>query len=172
MLFRGVTFCLSIGWTKRCTKRRLGAVGVGSLLKVWLCAVLVGLVLPGSAHACSCAPQAPVESLRDSDAAIVGRLVSVTAHGRFRADYRYEVRRVYRGGGIEPGQMLTVRSARRASACALPRRLDRRYGLFLIRAGEHWMGGICGVIGPRRLGHAAQGQAATRDREARSLCLS
>jgi hypothetical protein len=131
-------------------------------------------VLFGSedAWACSCAPQVPVESLQDSDAAIVGRLVRVTAHGEFKADYRYEVLRVYRGGGIEGGQMLTVRSARRASACALPRRLDRRYGLFLVRAGERWTGGICGVIGPRRLGHAAQGQAATRDREARSLCLS
>jgi hypothetical protein len=124
-----------------------------------LCAALAGLVLAGGARACSCAPQAPVESLRDSDAAIVGRLVRVTAHGRFRADYRYEVHRVYRGGGIERGRMLTVRSARRASACALPRRLDRRYGLFLIRAGEHWTGGICGVIGPRRLAHAARNQA-------------
>lgn len=130
-------------------------MGVGGLLKAWLCAALAGLALAGSAHACSCAPQAPVESLRDSDAAIVGRLVSVRAHGRFRADYRYEVGRVYRGGGIEPGQMLTVRSARRASACALPRRLDRRYGLFLTRGDEHWMGGICGVISPQRMRQAA-----------------
>lgn len=124
-----------------------------------LCVALAGLVLAGGARACSCAPQAPVESLRDSDAAIVGRLVRVTAHGRFRADYLYEVLRVYRGSEIARGRMLTVRSARRASACALPRRLDRRYGLFLIRVDQHWTGGICGVIGPRRLGHAAQNQA-------------
>jgi hypothetical protein len=127
-------------------------------LSVWGAFPLVAFaVLLGSkaAWACSCAPQAPVESLRDSDAAIVGRLVEVTAHGGFRADYRYEVRRVYRGG-IEPSQMLTVRSARRASACALPRRLDRDYGLFLLRRDGHWTGGICGVIGPRRLRGAAQ----------------
>ena len=147
-------------------------MGIRGLFMAWLCAALAGLTLAGSAHACSCAPQAPVESLRDSDAAIVGRLVRVTAHGRFRADYLYEVLRVYRGGRIARGQLLTVRSARRASACALPRRLDRRYGLFLIRGGEHWIGGICGVIGPRRLWQAAGGQTGTRDREARSLCLS
>jgi hypothetical protein len=132
---------------------------VGRLSVLVTLIALAALFGSEDAWACSCAPQAPVESLRDSDAAIVGRLVRVTAHGRFRADYRYEVHRVYRGGGIERGQMLTVRSARRASACALPRRLDRRYGLFLSRAGEHWMGGICGVIGPRRLWHAAQSQA-------------
>lgn len=120
---------------------------------------LVGMALAASASACSCAPQAPAESLRQSDAAIVGRLVAVTPVGRWRADYRYEVSRVYRGAGIEPGEMLTVRSARRASACALPRRLGRRYGLFLLHGGGHWWGGICGVIGPRRLAHAARSEA-------------
>lgn len=137
-----------------------------------LSVALVGMALAGSAAACSCAPQAPGESLRQSDAAIVGRLVSVTPAGRLRADYRYEVQRVYRGGGIEPGEMLTVRSARRAAACALPRRLERSYGLFLLRGGGHWQAGICAVIGPRRLAHAAQGQAGTRERDPRSLCLA
>ncbi len=127
-----------------------------------LCVALLGMAFAGSAWACSCAPQPPAESLRESDAAIVGRLVKVMPLGRLRAEYRYEVQRVYRGGGIEPGEMLTVRSARRASACALPRRLDRPYGLFLFRGGGHWQGGICGVIGPRRLAHAARNQAAAR----------
>jgi len=129
---------------------------VRRLSTAWLSVALVGLVLAGSAHACSCAPQAPAESLREFDAAIVGRLVGVEPRGRFRADYRYEVRRVFRGEGIEPGQMLTVRSGRRAAACALPRRLDHRYGLFLTQGQGHWLGGICGVIEPRRLWHAAQ----------------
>jgi hypothetical protein len=129
------------------------------LPRVAALAVLAALVLAGSAQACSCAPQAPAQSLQQTDAAIVGRLVAVRPHGRLHADYRYEVQRVYRGGEmIEGGQMLTVRSARRASACALPRRLDHRYGLFLVRDRGHWFGGICGVIEPRRLWHAAQGQ--------------
>lgn len=110
--------------------------------------------------ACSCAPQAPAESLQDSDAAVVARLVKVVPRGRLHADYRYEVRQVYRGSGIEKGRMLTVRSGRRAAACALPRRLDHVYGLFLVRRQSSWLGGICGVIEPRRLRHAAQNQPA------------
>ncbi len=127
--------------------------GVAAL--VLLCA----LVFAGSAQACSCAPQAPAESLRESDAGIVARLVKVVPRGRLHADYRYEVRHVYRGAeSIDAGQALTVRSGRTAAACALPRRLDRVYGLFLSRAHGRWFGGICGVVEPRRMRHAAQNQ--------------
>ncbi|HXS33163.1 MAG TPA: hypothetical protein VN758_05235 [Solirubrobacterales bacterium] len=124
-------------------------------------AVVAMLVLASGAVACSCAPQAPAEALRESDAAVVARLVKVLPHGKLHADYRYEVRQVYRGPEtIDKGQMLTVRSGRRAAACALPRRLDHVYGLFLARRQDQWFGGICGVIEPRRLRHAAQGQTA------------
>jgi hypothetical protein len=118
------------------------------------------LVFAGSATACSCAPQAPGELLRESDAAIVGRLVEVMPRGALRADYRYEVLRVYSGrDAIERGQMLTVRSARRAAACALPRSPGHRYGLFLVRDRGRWFGGICSVIAPRRLWRAVQHQS-------------
>jgi hypothetical protein len=97
--------------------------------------------------------------LEEADAAIVARLVKVSPHGKLHADYRYEVRQVYRGRqAIETGQMLTVRSGRRAAACALPRRLTHVYGLFLARHQGHWVGGICGVVEPRRLRHAARGR--------------
>lgn len=120
---------------------------------------LVALASAGSAAACSCAPLAPGESLREADAAIVGHLVEVVPIGQLRADYRYEVQRVYRGGRtIESGQMLSVRSARRSAGCALPRRIDRNYGLFLTRAEGHWLSGICAVIEPRRLWAVAQHQ--------------
>ena len=112
--------------------------------------------------ACSCAPQAPVESLRGSDAAIVGRLVKVIPHGALHAVYRYRVRHVYKGAGqIDAGRVLNVRSARRSAACALPRRTGRNYGLFLTHVHGRWFGGICGVVGPRRLRHAAQNPAAS-----------
>jgi hypothetical protein len=126
-----------------------------------LAAVLAGfLLVPALAQACSCAPQPPADSLRESDAAIVGRLVKVLPRGRLHADYRYEVLHVYRGRkSIEPGQFLDVRSARRAAACALPRRLGHRYGLFLLHRYGHWSGGICGVISPRRLRRAAGQQS-------------
>jgi hypothetical protein len=113
---------------------------------------LLVLAFAGSAQACSCAPMRPADHLRSADAAIVGRLVAVVPRGPFRADYRYRVKRVYRGGDeIERGETLAVGSARRAAACALPRRTGRMYGLFLARAGNGWASGICGVISPRRL---------------------
>jgi hypothetical protein len=69
------------------------------------------------------------------------------------------VRRVFRGRTmIEAGQMLTVRSGRGAAACALPRRTGHGYGLFLSHLHGRWFGGICGVVEPRRLAHAAQSQ--------------
>jgi hypothetical protein len=117
------------------------------------------------AQACSCAPQSPGESLREADGAVVGRLVEVIPHGSFRAVYRYEVRHVYKGGdAIDAGGMLDVHSARRSAACALPRRVGRTYGLFLHRASGRWYGGICGVVSPRRLRHAAGAAATGSDR--------
>ena len=134
-----------------------------------LSVALVGMVFVGSATACSCAPQAPAESLQESDAAVVARLVKVLPRGKLHADYRYEVRQVYHGQAtIGKGRMLTVRSGRRAATCALPRRLDHVYGLFLARRQGRWFGGICGVVEPRRLRHAAQSQPA---RSARASVL-
>ncbi len=123
-------------------------------------AAIVGLgalAFAGSAQACSCAPPAPRTALNEADAAIVGTLVKVVPRSRLRADYRYRVRRVYRGHeAIGRGDLISVSSARRAAACALPRRFDRRYGLFLIRRRGHWTAGICSMIAPRRLWLAAQ----------------
>jgi hypothetical protein len=102
----------------------------------------------------------PAEGLRESDAAIVGRLVKIVPRGAVQADYRYEVQRVYRGARtIDVGQMLSVRSARRSAACALPRRLSHRYGLFLTRAEGRWRAGLCSVLSPRRLWAAAHGES-------------
>jgi hypothetical protein len=118
---------------------------------------LLGLVFAGSAQACSCARATPSQSMAQADAAIVGRLISVIPRGDFSADYRYRVKRVYRGRGrIEPGQILSVRSSNRASACALPHRTGTVYGLFLMRDERHWTSGICGVISPRDLWTASR----------------
>jgi hypothetical protein len=97
--------------------------------------------------------------LREADGAVVGRLVEVLPHGPLHAVYRYEVRSVYKGK-IEKGRMLDVHSSRRATACALPRRSERSYGLFLSQRNGRWFGGICGVISPARLRLAAQNQSA------------
>ncbi len=117
------------------------------------------LAFTASASACSCAPQAPGESLQEADGAVVGRLVKVLPHGPLHAVFRYEVRHAYKGDGLpEAGRMLDVHSSRRGAACALPRRTDRSYGLFLVRRNGHWFGGICGVVAPERLRAAAANQ--------------
>jgi hypothetical protein len=119
--------------------------------------VLLGLVGAGSALACSCAPPAPAELLTRSDAALAGRLLSVKAHGLSRAEYRYEVLHVYRGPeAIEPGATLKVTSPRGSAACALPSGIGHNYGLFLLGNDGRWVGGLCGVVSPRRLWAAAR----------------
>jgi hypothetical protein len=124
------------------------------------------------ASACSCAPQSPAASLREADAAVVGRLVKVMPHGALHAVYRYEVRHVYKGrGAIDAGRMLDVHSARRSAACALPRQVDHTYGLFLRRAHGRWYGGICGVVSPQRLRQAADGAATGSARAPVALVL-
>lgn len=129
----------------------------------WMTGVmLVGLAMLGVAEgagACSCAPQAPGESLQEADGAVVGRLVRVLPHGALHAVFRYEVRHVYKGEGLpEVGRMLDVHSSRRGAACALPRRTGRSYGLFLAHRHGRWFGGICGVVSPQRLRGAAANQ--------------
>ena len=123
-------------------------------------AAALALVFAAGAVACSCAPQSPAESLREADGAVVGKLVRVIPHGDLHAVYRYEVRHVYESaGGVQAGAMLDVRSGRRSAACALPRRTGRSYGLFLSLYNGRWFGGICGVVSPQRLRHAAMAQA-------------
>lgn len=129
-----------------------------------LSVALVGMALAANATACSCARQSAEEGLREADAAIVGRLVEVVPRARMRADYRYEVIRVYRGPRrVERSETLTVRSARQGAACGLPQGTGRRYGLFLSEGRGRWWGGLCGVVEPSELRRAAQGRAGARD---------
>lgn len=135
--------------------------------------VLLGLVCAGSALACSCSPAAPAESLARSDAAIVGRLLVVEPHGPTRARYRYKVMRVYRGRDkIKLGSTLTVLSSRSSAACALPTRVDRNYGLFLLGDDGRWASGLCGVLSPRRLWVAARHPRGTERAAASFSCAS
>jgi hypothetical protein len=119
--------------------------------------VLLASVCVGSALACSCAPSSPAESLARADAAVTARLLAVEPHGATRITYRYEVRHVYRGrDAIEPGSTLKVTSPAGSAACALPDGIGRNYGLFLLGKPGRWVGGLCGVISPRRLWAAAR----------------
>lgn len=119
--------------------------------------VLGALVFTTGAQACSCAPMAPAAAMQQADAAIVGSLVKVVPRNRARADYRYRVRRVYRGARtIERGDVISVRSTRSIAACGLPRRQDSPVGLFLRLDGRRWTASVCSMIAPRRLWRTAE----------------
>ncbi len=119
--------------------------------------VLLGLLGAAGALACSCAPATPSQSLAASDAAIVGRLLSVEPHGGSHAAYRYEILGVYRGASkLDRGSIVEVIGPRVAAACALPDRIGRRYGLFLLSGRGRWWSGLCAVVAPKRLRAAAR----------------
>jgi hypothetical protein len=129
------------------------AVRGGRVAIAILSAALPGLVFAGSAAGCTCAPVSPAQALSSADAAIVGRLIAIEPKGPARAAYRYRVLRVYRGREeIEPGSTISVLSGVDSAGCALPNRLQRRYGLFLTgNGGGRWASGLCAVIAPPRL---------------------
>ena len=114
------------------------------------------LFFSSGAQACSCIERTPREALREADAAIVARLVSVVPNG-YSAEYRYLVRRAYKGKGIRVGETVSVRSGLNGASCGFPVDEDRWYGLFLSRSGNRWSGGLCGVVEPRQLSAAASG---------------
>jgi len=120
-------------------------------------AVLLGLIGAGSVLACSCAPSTPAEALAGSDAALAARLISVEPRGATQAAYRYRALHVYRGRQwIAAGSTVKVISPRGSAGCALPNGIGHSYGLFLLRDGRRWAGGLCGVVSPRRLWAAAR----------------
>jgi hypothetical protein len=102
----------------------------------------------------------PREALRQADAAIVGDLVAVVPRADGRADFRYRVRDVYKGRkAIGLGTTISVRGNTQGAACGLPSQLGHRYGLLLGRQRGRWLGGLCGMIAPRKLRFAAGGDS-------------
>lgn len=132
----------------------------GRRFPIALAIVILGaLCFSSGAQACSCVELAPRAALRQSDAAITGRLIRVEPVGRYGADYVYRIGRVYkRGPGLEAGGTVVVRSAVDGAACGLPDDRARWYGLFLGRSDGLWRGGLCGITTPRKLTAAAKAE--------------
>ena len=121
-------------------------------------ALMAVFAFPADAAACSCVPpdegQSRAEQLREdiraSDAALVGRLLSVRTVGDFRAFFRYRILHVVKGPRrLQPGRILTVRSASNGALCGLPQTTGRRYGLVLDGRSDGWWGNLCQVYAPR-----------------------
>jgi hypothetical protein len=95
--------------------------------------------------------------MQRADAVIVGRLTEVVPRDEYKSELRYEIVRTYKGGAaLRTGRVISVLSASDGSACGLPTRLEKHYGLFLVRREDGWRGGSCGEMSPRRLAAAVR----------------
>ena len=128
----------------------------------WLpLAAVIGLALPATASACSCARMPESTRFKEADAAFTGRLVSrhaldpepggVQSSGDPFA-HRYRLERRYKGRLF---RTVWVRTVRGEETCGLP--TQRRIALYLIRVHGHWEGGLCGVTTRRAMRRAAHG---------------
>ena len=127
---------------------------------LWLpLAAFIGLALPATASACSCARMPETTRFKEADAAFTGRLVSrhaldpdpggVQSSGDPFA-HRYRLVRRYKGRLFGT---VWVRTVRGEETCGLPTR--RRIALYLVRVHGHWEGGLCGVTTRRAMRKAA-----------------
>ena len=124
------------------------------------------LAFPVGASACSCVgPEVGQsrsdfvkERIRESDGAIVGRLISVTqpVYGPGVAWFRYRILYVAKGGPrLQRGEVVAVKSGGSGNSCGLPQQKGRRYGLTLSRvshgAARRWSAYLCDLFGPREI---------------------
>jgi len=122
--------------------------------------LLLGLVLPSAAAACSCVRVPEAERLRDADAAFAGTLISRRAvdpesPGQSTGDpfiHRYRVDRRYKG---RLGRTVRVRTVRDEATCGVPAR--RRIALYLTRANGRWQSSLCASTTRRAMRRAARG---------------
>jgi hypothetical protein len=102
------------------------------------------------------------QTFRQSDAAVIGTLVAREPVGR-RMDYRYRVRRVFRGRQVlRRGEVIAVRSSAGGAACGLETPLGGREGLFLERRRNRWTGSLCATAPPREMRRAAEREGIAR----------
>jgi hypothetical protein len=127
---------------------------------LWLpLAAVIGLALPATASACSCAKLPEAKRMKAADAAFTGTLVSRHAldpdPGGVESSgdpfvHRYRLERRYKG---RLSRTVWVRTVRDESTCGLPTR--RRVALYLERVHGHWESGLCDVTTRRAMRKAA-----------------
>ena len=122
-------------------------------------ALVASLALAPPALGCSCAP-VEKPTLRGVDAAATMRLTEVKddANPNNRVKLVYRILRVYKGSGryrLHEGDKLRIQSGE-GSACGLPRREGKRYGLPLFDTREGLTSNLCAVLSPHELRRAAQ----------------
>jgi hypothetical protein len=126
-----------------------------------LTALVVLIVGVESASACTCVPIDVERTLKRSDGAFNGRLLSVRQpEGTVDRRFRYRVGHVAKGP-FRRGQVVTVWSLNSEAICGLPGGVGRVYGLFVRRADERWTSSLCLTISPKRMRRATPDAAAS-----------
>jgi hypothetical protein len=136
-------------------------VAVRSRLSV-MAVVLTGMLISAeTAGACSCFPFRPEKQLKHADGAFNGWLLSVRpVEGTTEADFRYRIRRVFKGP-FRRGKVVMIRSQNSDAVCGLPQATGVVYGLFVSRNERRWTSGACSVLSPRKMRRAAEGPDAS-----------
>ena len=133
----------------------LRSIGAGVLVTA------IALLGAEGAAACSCAFIAPETKLKQSDGAVVARLVRVkpiddgdNVHSSADpTDFVYRTGRVYKGKqtGLRRGRRLVVRSVRSSATCGLSAEVGRLTGLFMDRQGGRWHSNLCSEVTPKQM---------------------
>lgn len=137
--------------------------------------VLIALVVPSGALACSCAARDEPLSLKGFDAAVTARLLDVerTDPQGFAATFTYRITRVWKGRhryDLREGRKLEIESEVSGAACGLPTDRGRRYGLPLYRSRGQLESNSCVVVSPQEMRRAGMARGSQRRAGAASGC--
>ena len=113
--------------------------------------VTLALAAAEGASACSCVQIDPETKLKQSDGAVVARLLRVKPlEQSYSAAFVYRTGRVVKGKPrLRRGRRLVIRSPLSSAACGLSDRVGRLTGLFLYREGGRWASNSCNEVAPR-----------------------
>jgi hypothetical protein len=138
-------------WQQRVTKAVPGRSVYVMARVIILAGLVVTLALAAAetASACSCVQIAPETKLRQSDGAVVARLLRVEPleSSQFSANFVYRTGRVLKGKPrLRRGRRLVVRSPLSSASCGLMEREGRLTGLFLTRDDGRWSSNSCNEV--------------------------
>lgn len=146
-------------------------------------AVVALLVLAGEAFACTCFAQPAKQRLKQADAAVDVKVLSVRrpepVHmGGDRYHYPQYVAtvkllRVYKGPPrLREAETAKIKLGQAINSCAIDLAEGKRYGLLPRKSGRTWSAGLCDLIGRKELRRAAKGKGKKATSSARMRNVS
>lgn len=136
-------------------------------------ALAIALLLPSSAHACSCVGPGDDgwgDTFKQSDGAVIAKLIDVRPIGTSEyprnSNYIYEITEVFkRDDRFEPGQTRRIKSATDGAACGIERPIGSTHALFLLRSQGGWYSNLClSLLSKREMREAAEAAGSGQSR--------